>query len=491
VRRLLAFGWRRLLVAAIVVFGLAGAMFTYDSFFREEPAPYFESDEDHFLFGSVGTEGAEGVPYWIWLVLPRIFPDLLPGPGGYSSLGVLAKEGYEMPVGLSKVTVGFPRVGINCAMCHTASVRTSPDALPILVPAAPSHQTAPQLYARFLSDAAADARFTASTILGEIAKNYQLSFVDRLLYRFAIIPAARRGLRRFAEQSTWMQHRPEWGRGRIDPFNPVKFRMLGQPVDDTIGNSDMVPLWNFRQHEAGRYAYHWDGLNSSLQEVVLSSAIGDGASRAWVDRDYARWEAADPREMSSLRRVQNYISELQPPGYPFPVDRELASAGSAVFAQECSSCHAPGGERVGQVVPASEVGTDRHRLQMWTKGAATAYNAYGEGRAWKFSNFRTTDGYVAVPLDGLWLRAPYLHNGSVPSIADLLLPPDARPKRFWRGYDVYDPVNVGFMSQGAEAQRAGTLYDTALPGNGNAGHEYGTALPAEARRALIEYLKTM
>ena len=128
---------------------------------------------------------------------------------------------------------------------------------------------------------------------------------------------------------------------------------------------------------------------------------------------------------------------------------------------------------------------------MWTKVAATAYNAYGEGRAWKFSNFRTTDGYVAVPLDGLWLRAPYLHNGSVPSIADLLLPPEARPKRFWRGYDVYDPVNVGFMSQGAEAQRAGTLYDTALPGNSNAGHEYGTALPADARRALIEYLKTM
>jgi hypothetical protein len=128
---------------------------------------------------------------------------------------------------------------------------------------------------------------------------------------------------------------------------------------------------------------------------------------------------------------------------------------------------------------------------MWTKGAATAYNAYGEGHAWKFSNFRTTDGYVAVPLDGLWLRAPYLHNGSVPSIADLLLPPEARPTRFWRGYDVYDPVNVGFVSQGAEAQRAGTLYDTALPGNGNAGHEYGTALPAEARRALIEYLKTL
>jgi len=77
-----------------------------------------------------------------------------------------------------------------------------------------------------------------------------------------------------------MRTRPEWGKGRIDPFNPVKFGILGQPVDDTIGNSDMMPVWNMRGREG--QAYHWDGLNSSLREVVVSSALGDGASRAWV-----------------------------------------------------------------------------------------------------------------------------------------------------------------------------------------------------------------
>ena len=54
-------------------------------------------------------------------MLPRIFPEYLPGPGGYASIGILSKDGHEMPIGLSKVTIGFPRVGINCAMCHTAS----------------------------------------------------------------------------------------------------------------------------------------------------------------------------------------------------------------------------------------------------------------------------------------------------------------------------------------------------------------------------------
>jgi hypothetical protein len=128
---------------------------------------------------------------------------------------------------------------------------------------------------------------------------------------------------------------------------------------------------------------------------------------------------------------------------------------------------------------------------MWTKPSAAAYNAYAEGRPWGFSNFRTTAGYVAVAIDGLWLRGPYLHNGSVPTLSDLLEPADRRPRLFWRGYDVIDPLKVGFVSDGADAQREGTPHDTSRPGNSNAGHTYGTTLPAESKRALLEYLKTL
>lgn len=100
-------------------------------------------------------------------------------------------------------------------------------------------------------------------------------------------------------------------------------------------------------------------------------------------------------------------------------------------------------------------------------------------------------GYVAQFLDGIWLRAPYLHNGSVPTLADLLTPAAERPQSFWRGYDVYDPGRVGFIVQGAAAERAGTHYDTTLRGNGNQGHEFGTALPEADKAALLEYLKTL
>jgi hypothetical protein len=54
-----------------------------------------------------------------------------------------------------------------------------------------------------------------------------------------------------------------------------------------------------------------------------------------------------------------------------------------------------------------------------------------------------------------------------------------------------DPVRVGFVSAGAEAQRVGTAYDTSAPGNSNAGHIYGTTLPAGDKLALLEYLKTL
>ncbi|MDH4063694.1 MAG: cytochrome c, partial [Acidobacteriota bacterium] len=411
-----------------------------------------------------------------------------PGPGGYASIGILGRDGHEMPIGLSKVTVGFPRVGINCAMCHAASFRATPDDVPVIYPAAASHQTGEQEYLRFLIASASDPRFTAGTILREIAKNTRLSLVDRLLYRFAIIPGTRRALLRLRESNAWMTSRPDWGRGRIDPFNPVKFTILKQPLDDTIGNSDMMPLWNLSRRDGT--SYHWDGLSTSLRDVVQSSALGDGATRAWMDRDFAKWDNTDPQAMSSLRRVMNYIGALQAPKYPLPVDADLAAGGAVIYTAHCAECHDMGTGRTGTVIPLDEIGTDRHRLDMWTADAASAYNAYGDGYAWKFAGFQKTAGYTATPLDGIWLTAPYLHNGSVPTLADLLEPPDRRPTRFWRGYDVYDATKVGFITQGPEAHRAGTLLDVSLPGNGNGGHVYGTDLPPDDKRALLEYLKT-
>lgn len=273
----------------------------------------------------------------------------------------------------------------------------------------------------------------------------------------------------------WMASRPDWGPGRIDPFNPVKFRTLALEQDDTIGNSDMMSLWNQKQHEG--FALHWDGLETSLTETVREGAIGDGATRKSID-------------IEGLDRVEQYITDLDPPEFPFAINQTLAVQGQPLFEQNCAVCHAFGGERTGSVIPLAEIGTDRHRLDMWTQEAADVYNAYAEGYDWDFDYLRKTDGYLAVSLDGLWLRAPYLHNGSVPSLQDLLEKPENRTPVFYRSYDVYDSETVGFVSQGPEAERVGFKYDTRVTGNSNQGHLYGTDFSVDEKAALIEYLKT-
>lgn len=468
----------RVIASAVLVILLLGGVVGYVGWynlFREVPT-YYESPEEHFKYGSIGTEQPQGIPYWIWLVLPRLFPDKLPQPGGYTSLGFTWEEGKETPVGITKKTIGFPRIGITCAVCHSATYRKTDKDKPTVVATGPSSKFDLQGYIRFLGAAASDPRFTPDYILNEVGYNHEFSWLEKLLYRYLIIPQTKRALLQQKEDFAWMDSRPNWGPGRIDPFNPVKFNTLNLPKDDTIGNSDMMPLWNQKLHKD--FALHWDGLETSLTETVQTGAIGDGATNQSLP-------------VADLQRVEDFIKELPPPKYPFAVNEELTTKGSQIFANTCASCHAFGGERTGKVIPVEEVGTDRHRIDMWTQQAADTYNQFAEDYEWDFDQLRKTNGYVSVSLDGIWLRAPYLHNGSVPSLQDLLEKPEKRPQIFWRGYDVYDPKKVGFVSDGPEAERVGFKYDTTVTANSNQGHLYGTDLSDEDKKALIEHLKTL
>jgi len=453
--------------------------------FREVDQDFADVSEQ-FAYGSIGSEGAEGLPFEIWRVLPELFPEHLPGKGGYLSLGMFQEKGRDTPVGFTKKTIGIPRTAFNCAACHSATFRTDREGSRKLVLTAPATTFDPQGYVRFLIAAGADKRFTADNILKAIARHTKLSWIDKQLYRRVIIPRTRDALRDQATRFAWTNSRPDWGRGRIDPFNPVKFHQLkfDREKDNTIGNSDMVPLWNMAPKVG--FALHWDGLDDDLTEVVLTGAIGDGASSV-------TGEPTDKLPVDDLKRIENYIKQVEAPKYPFAVKRTLAARGESIFADKCASCHEFGGARTGKVIPLAEVKTDRHRLDMWTKEAAEKYNDYANGYDFDFKRFRKTDGYVAVAMDGLWLRAPYLHNGSVPSLEDLLKPARRRPKVFYRGYDVVHPRKLGFISQGPSARREGFAVDVRVAGNSNQGHEgaaYGTTLPEADKRALVEYLKT-
>ncbi|MGK7942813.1 MAG: c-type cytochrome [Crocosphaera sp.] len=459
-----------LLVIVLIAGGLG--YFAWYNFKREVPIVYKNVD-DHFKYGSINSGG---VPYFIWEVLPELFSEHLPGPGGYRSLGFIWEEGKEMPIGVSKTIVGFPRQGSTCALCHSTTYRKNADDTPTLVLGAPTQKFDSIANIRFLAACGNDPRFTPDNLLPAIEAKHDLSWSDKLLYRHLIIPQTQTALMRLGMGFAWTNSRPNPGPGRIPSFNPVKFINFSLPLDDTIDNVDDPPIWNEKQHNG--FDYHWDGLETDLTETAIMGALAAGTE-------------PDNLPLKDLQRVEDFIRTVSPPAYPFEMDYSLVAKGKPIFENNCASCHAFGGDRTGKVISVEEVGTDRHRIDMWTQAAVDKYKALGDGYPWDLTHVQKKDGYVSVALDGIWLRAPYLHNGSVPYLTDLLEVPENRTKIFYRGYDVYNPDTVGFISQGTEAEAEGFKYDTSLDGNSNQGHLYGTELSSEEKQALVEYLKTL
>jgi len=461
---------KKILAAGLILLAVSGVFFWY-KLFRRVPTVYADPVE-HFKYGSIGVEQPAGIPYWIWVVLPRVFADKLPGPGGYVALGATWEMGKELPIGFTKEKIGIDRVGVNCAACHTATVRASGNDAPRIYLAAAANRFQPQGYVRFLFACAHDSRFNPETLMKAITDIYDMPLVDRLIYRYLVIPVTRSQiLQNEKENYYWMGERPLWGPGRTD-MNPFQRQVLRLPDDHTVGSTDIMPIWNERAREG--MLHHSDGLNPSLLESVYSAGLAAGATR-------------DSINIRSLDRVHDWLMDAPPPKYPFSIDQALAVEGRPIYTQLCADCHSASGSRTGKVIPLAEIGTDPHRNRHWSQKAADAFNEFAGGYSWKFHQFRASDGYVAPLLDGVWLRPPLLHNGSVPNLRELLEPAARRSKEFLRGCDIYDPANLGFLCAGAEDFR----YDTSIPGNGNGGHEYGAALSDRDKLALLEYLKTL
>ncbi|WP_310446919.1 hypothetical protein [Thiobacillus sp.] len=464
-----------------VVLGIVG----YNRFMRDYGATVFDNPDDRFKYGSMGAENDAGIPYWIFYVLPRVFPDKLPKPGvGYASFGVVWEEGQELPVGFSKRRIGFDRVANTCASCHVSSYRTQADETPTLVVAGPNHTLDLEAFFRFLVDCAKDPRFNADTLMAEIELASKLDFIDRMAYRYLIIPITKKRLTEREGQFQWLYRHdfPEWGRGRDDAMNLTKYFMIRWPMDDSFGPTDMPSVWNLKKYQPEKgHRMNFAGDSHDPYSVVIDSALGLMGAEPKDKDDF----------LGHIDWLVDYLKNKPAPKYPFPIDAARAAHGKSVFDANCAACHASA--RTGTIVPLAEIGTDRGRINTWGKQAAIEANKVVSDMGIQRKGLveAPLTGYVAQFLDGIWLRAPYLHNGSVPSLADMLAPPAQRPQVFWRGYDVYDQTKVGFVVQGPEAERAGTPLDTRLRGNGNGGHSFGTSLPAGDKTDLLEYLKTL
>jgi hypothetical protein len=450
---------------------------------------------DSFKYGSTGGERTSGIPYGVWQTLPVLFPEYLPGKG-YESLGFLYEKDAsgkrkDLPIGVSRRRLrGVDVVFFNCAICHVGSVRATPDSEPRYIAGMPSNTVNLRGFFEFLFDAAADGRFTPKRILLAMdAAGYREDPINRLILRFYAIHAIRDALLDRRQRLAFITEEPEFGPGRIDTFSPAKALlnfadMRNAPPAERIGTADFPSIWNQKPRQGMQL--HWDGNNTSVEERNRSAAFGTGATPPTLDRTY-------------IKQIERWLETAEPPAYPFGIREDLAAKGAPLYARYCADCHGRNGKdfsgtRVGKVTPIEHIRTDRYRMDSYTYDLAVnqnwLYAGYGDER---FSHFRKTFGYANMPLDGVWTRGPYLHNGSVPTLRDLLNSASERPNVFYRGDDVYDPRGVGFVSNVAErGNRKFFRFDTAVPGNGNMGHdgpEYGTHLAAEEKDAIVEYMK--
>jgi mono/diheme cytochrome c family protein len=462
----------------------------------------------------------------------------------YKAFGMIyetvKEEEKDLPVGVSKRRhMGLDRVFMNCASCHSSTVRDKTGE-PQLVLGMPANLFNLRNFEHFYFECAAGAQFSKENLIPEIEyMGEHLGFIDRYVVYPLAIWIMRDRVQYLMSRLGFSYKQPEWGPGRVDTFSNAKgiFKWPWQHLPDwnkdkrvdteQIGTADFPSIWLQRprkmRSDGCQMELHWDGNNDTVEERNLSAAFGTGALPPIVDHE-------------SIGRIEDWLLKAKPDRFkkyfPDDLDERLAQAGKPIYKEYCSRCHGADGhdftgDRVGFVTPIDEIKTDRYRLDNYTHELAVVQStlyaderkpdapkppvsnsskdtsgpapvckksdpAEEEENSYRFKHFHKTQGYANMPLDGIWLRAPYLHNGSVPTLWDLLQPPRMRPRAFYRGNDFYDPKKVGFVSD-KPAEPNGAKYfkfDTTVPGNSNSGHEYGTELNVSDKWALVEYLKT-
>jgi mono/diheme cytochrome c family protein len=332
--------------------------------------------------------------------------------------------------------------------------------------------------------------------------------------RLALLEARFVFLRRLKDLHAPGQPQFPPGPGRIDAFTNARNLIFGGK--DSIPASSPVRyphLWGL-----GKLDWlHWDGNTNSIMERNIGQALGLGA----IAVPATGQSTVLPR---NLHRLELLAKKIEAPAWPEahfklrPVVPAKVKRGQKLYATHCASCHdKPGGE----VFPADKVGTDPERANNFARpmaGGAPFAKALADQlskikkRAFQDAKvsakertdmdvknvvWRTTRGYAARPLAGIWAKPPYLHNGSVPTLDDLLKPAAQRPRIFPVGHREYDFDKLGYVSDPAQVpkEQLGRVFyfDIRQLGNGNGGHEYGAEelKGEEDRQALLEYLKTL
>lgn len=339
---------------------------------------------------------------------------------------------------------------------------------------------------------------------------------------------------------------------RMEPDAPVSYPFLwGTPQSSVVQWNGSAPNSGAGAGPLFRNVGEVVGVNGivkvkparGLDFIQSGDRIDNFTERA----TYFGYESS--ANLPNIGQIEEWLQQLRSPMWPENVlpaiDREKAAQGKDLYANNCAGCHAviaraDQGETYDPVmIPVDQVGADprmadnvmltknprtgqpwqtgklegsRELLIFGDKHGATTDNragalvtlvagiALGQPTKAMQANFKsyyakheaqTFDprSYKARPLTGIWATSPYMHNGSVPNLYEMLLPEDQRSKTFHVGNREFDPVKVGYVAD--QPGKVNFVFDTSVDGNRNTGHNYGKDLSDEERYQIIEYLKTL
>ena len=267
--------------------------------------------------------------------------------------------------------------------------------------------------------------------------------------------------------------------------DPVTFKWSDKPlmkIAEEVVPTDVPAWWLLKKKNA--MFYNGFGRGDFARFLMASNLLTVS-------------DTAESREVySHFNDVLAYLYSIEPPKFPKEINEELAVLGKPLFDKNCSKCHGTYGENEtfpNLLIPASIIQTDSalykanysqpEVIEWFNKSWFTA----GENPA----KLVPYNGYIAPPLDGIWITAPYLHNGSVPTLEGVLNS-KARPTYWARNFDQpeYDYDNVGWK-HAIYTEPKKKAYNTTINGYGNYGHYFGDKLNDKERKAVIEYLKTL
>jgi hypothetical protein len=504
---------------------------------RAQVPTWSADDMRFFLHGSMSTEV---VPEAVLKAFEKTYPDIFPTED-FSHLGAVPDPAFGWPIGFSRGKPehlgGLTSIGVNCAACHVTEVESSAGHGKVRILGVTSLFNAegffnsvlgsgfktqdPENMRKFLAayldesnpETDPDKHAANQMALADLWEKQ----ADQIKTAMAADPAGAKdagpgGLQKITAEDLRVDSKfiadggnladlsvnmlklfhnmrvalhvpdqlpatlpPPSGPGRNDAFGLLSAALFNSPQPSAPVKYGLV--WNVDQ----RQYVHWDGNTQSPIARNVLAAVGLGAPL--VDK-HANMDFV-------LIERQTKISEkIMPPKYPFAIDREAAARGAELYGANCASCH-NGAEGDNRLYGVDQVGTDPVRAQLFTQAQADKFNdflATLETQGYVPPNepgIRSTQKYWAPSLAGVWARSPYLHNGSVRTMYQLLTPPTQRATSFHRGSNKFDEIVMGYTDEGYY------LMDIQRPANSNSGHDFGTGLTDLQKRDLMEYLKTL